>query len=85
MQKTIKQKNTLILSIIPLKMLESEYCEANNLQNSSSRSSCLQVQGKETTTSGNTSGRKRQGNIRGKTKTTNNINKYKSHAQYKAR
>ena len=66
-------------------MLESEYCEANNLQNSSSRSSCLQVQGKETTTSGNTSARKRQGNMHGKIKTTNNINNFKSHPQYKAR
>ena len=36
-------------------MLESKYCQENSLQNSNSRSNCLQEQGKESTTSGNAS------------------------------
>ena len=55
LRKEIKEKNSLISSLIPLKMLESKYCQANNLQNSNSRSNCLQEQGKESTTSGNAS------------------------------
>ena len=42
LRKEIKEKNTLILSLIPLKILESKYCKANNLQNSNSRISCIQ-------------------------------------------
>ena len=55
LSKEIKEKNSLISSLIPLKMLESKYYQANNLQNSNSRSNCLQEQGKESTTSGNAS------------------------------
>ena len=32
LRKEIKEKNTFISSLIPLKILESKYCEANNLQ-----------------------------------------------------
>ena len=38
-------------------MLESKYCQENSLQNSNSRRNCLQEQGKESTTSGNASGK----------------------------
>ena len=41
-KKEIKEKNTLISSLIPSKILESKYCEANNLQISNTRTSCLQ-------------------------------------------
>ena len=37
LRKEIKEKNTLISSLIPLKILESKYCEASNLQNPNSR------------------------------------------------
>ena len=53
LRKEIKEKNTLISSLIPLKILESKYCEANNLQNSNSRTIYLQERGTETTASGN--------------------------------
>ena len=53
LRKEIKEKNTLISSMIPLKILESKYCEANNLQNSNSRTIYLQERGTETTASGN--------------------------------
>ena len=55
LRKEIREKNSLISSLIPLKILESKYYQANNLQDSNSRSSCLQEQGKESTTSGNAS------------------------------
>ena len=55
LRKEIREKNSLISSLIPLKILESKYYQANNLQDSNSRSSCLQEQGKERTTSGNAS------------------------------
>ena len=42
LRKEIKEKNTLISSLIPSKILESKYCEANNLQISNTRTSCLQ-------------------------------------------
>ena len=42
LKKEIKEKNTLISSLIPSKILESKYCEANNLQISNTRTSCLQ-------------------------------------------
>ena len=41
-KREIKEKNTLISSLIPSKILESKYCEANNLQISNTRTSCLQ-------------------------------------------
>ena len=41
-KKEIKEKNTLISSLIPSKILESKYCEANNLQISNTRTSYLQ-------------------------------------------
>ena len=53
LRKEIKQKNTLISSLIPLKILESKYCEANNLQNSNSRTIYVQERGTETAASGN--------------------------------
>ena len=53
LRKEIKEKNTLISSLIPLKILESKYCKANNLQNSNRRSNCLQEGGTERTASEN--------------------------------
>ena len=61
------------MSLIPLKMLESEYWEANNLQDSNSRKSYLQEQGKESTASGNTSGKNVKERFMEKTKITNNV------------
>ena len=55
LRKGIKEKNTIISSLIPLKMLESKCCKANCSQNFSNTSSCLQEQGKESTNSGNAS------------------------------
>ena len=52
-RKEIKEKNTLISSLISLKILESKYCEANNLLIFHSRTSCLQEQGTGSTASGN--------------------------------
>ena len=51
LQKELRRKN--ILSRIPLKILESKYCKANNLQNFNRRSSCLQEGGRESTASEN--------------------------------
>ena len=57
LRKEIKEKNTLISSLIPSKILESKYCEANNLQISNSRTSCLQERETESTASGNALGK----------------------------
>ena len=73
LRKEIKEKNTLISSLIPLKMLGSKYCEINNLQKSNSRSSCLQEQGKESTTSGDASGKNVKEVVVEKTKNTDNV------------
>ena len=59
--------------MIPLKILESKYCEASNLQNYNSRSSCLQEQGKESTSSGNALGKSFKEVLVGKTKITDNV------------
>ena len=72
-RKEIKERNTLISSLIPLKMLESKYCESNNLQNSNSRGSCLQEQGEESTTCGNASGKNIKEVLVENTKTIDNI------------
>ena len=48
-------KNRLILSLIPLKMVESKYFQENNLQDSNSSSNCLLEQGKESATPRNAS------------------------------
>ena len=72
-RKEIKERNTLISSLIPLKMPESKYCESNNLQNSNSRGSCLQEQGEESATCGNASGKNLKEVFVEKTKTTDNI------------
>ena len=53
LRKEIKEKNTLISSLIPSKILESKYCGASNLQISNSRTSCLQEREIESTTSEN--------------------------------
>ena len=47
LRKGTKEKNTLISSLIPLKILQNKYCEASNLQNSNSRISCLQEREKK--------------------------------------
>ena len=52
LRKEIKEKNTLISSLIPSKILESKYCEANNLQISNIRISCIQERETESTASG---------------------------------
>ena len=57
LRKEIKEKNTLISSLIPSKVLESKYCEAKNLQISNSRTSCLQERETESTASGNALGK----------------------------
>ena len=54
-------------------MLESKCCKANKLQNCNSRSSCLQEQGKESTTFENASGKNVKEVFVEKTKTTDNI------------
>ena len=56
LRKEIKEKNTLISSLIPSKILESKFCEANNLQ-ISNRTSCLQERETESTASGNALGK----------------------------
>ena len=56
LRKEIKEKNTLISSLIPSKILESKFCEANNLQ-FSNRTSCLQERETESTASGNALGK----------------------------
>ena len=53
--KEVKEKNSLISSLIPLKMLQTKYCQANNLQISNSSSNCSQEPGRESTTSENAS------------------------------
>ena len=55
-------------------MLESKYCQANNLQNSNSRSNCLQEQGKESATFGNASRKNVKKVFVEKTKITDNVN-----------
>ena len=65
-------------------MLENKYCEANNLQNSNSRSTCLQEQGKESTASGNASGKNVTEVFAEKAKITDNV-KLQSQSQYKTR
>ena len=84
LRKEIKEKNSLISSLIPLKMLESKYCQENSLQNSNSRSNCLQEQGKESTTSGNASGKNVTEVFAEKAKITDNV-KLQSQSQYKTR
>ena len=56
LRKEIKEKNTLISSLIPSKILESKFCEANNLL-ISNRTSCLQERETESTASGNALGK----------------------------
>ena len=73
LRKEIKEKNTLISSLIPLKILESKYCEVNNLQNSNSRTSCLQEWGTESTASGNALGKNVKEVFVEKTKITNSV------------
>ena len=57
LRKEIKERNTLISSLIPPKILESKYCEVNNLQISNSRTSCLQEWETESATSENALGK----------------------------
>ena len=85
LRKEIKEKNSLISSLIPLKMLESKYCQENSLQNSNSRSNCLQEQGKESTTSGNASRKNVKEVFVEKTKINDSVKNYKSQSQYKTR
>ena len=82
LRKEIKEKNTLISSLIPSKILESKYCEANNLQISNSQDQlskgtrnrireCIR--------------KKRQGSIRGKNENHQQCRNYKPQSQYKTR
>ena len=73
LRKEIKEKNTLILSLIPLKILESKYCKANNLQNTNNRTSCLQERGRESTASGNALGKNFKEVFVEKMKITDNV------------
>ena len=63
LRKEIKEKNTLISSLIPSKILERKYCETNNLQTSNNRTSCLQE--RETESIRERIRKKRQGSICG--------------------
>ena len=85
LRKEIKEKNTLISSLIPLKTLESKYCEANNLQNFNSRTSSLQERPTESTASANALGKKRQGSIRGKNENQQQFKNCICQPQYKRR
>ena len=82
LRKEIKEKNTLISSLIPSKILESKYCEANNLQISNSQDQlskgtrnrireCIR--------------KKRQGSIRGKNENHQQCRNCKPQSQYKTR
>ena len=73
LRKEIKEKNTLISSLIPLKILESKYCKANNLQNTNNRTSCLQERGRESTASGNALGKNFKEVFVEKMKITDNV------------
>ena len=73
LRKEIKEKNTLISSLIPSNILESKYCEANNLQISNSRTTCLQERETESTASGNALGKNVKEVFVEKTKITNNV------------
>ena len=57
LRKEIKEKNTLISSLIPSKIIESKHCEANKLKISNSRTSYLQERETESTASGNALGK----------------------------
>ena len=85
LRKEIEEKNTLISSLIPSNILESKYCEANNLQISNSRTSCLQERETESTASGNALGKKRQGSIRGQNENYRQCRNYKPQSQYKTK
>ena len=73
LRKEIKEKNTLISSLIPSKTLESKYCKASNLQISNSRTSCLQGREKESTTSENALGNNVKEVFVEKTKITDDV------------
>ena len=85
LRKEIKEKNTLTSSLIPSNILEIKYCEANNLQISNSRISCLHERETESTASGNALGKKCQGSIRGKNESHRECRNYKSQSQYKTK
>ena len=73
LRKEIKEKNTLISSLIPSKILESKYCGASNLQISNSRTSCLQEREIESTTSENALGKNFKEVFVEKTKITDDV------------
>ena len=73
LRKEIKEKNTLISSLIPSKILESKYCEVNTLQISNCRTSCLQEREIESTASGNALGKNVREVLVEKTKITDNV------------
>ena len=73
LRKEIKEKNTLISSLIPSKILESKYCEASNLQISNSRTSCLQEREIESTASDNALGNNAKEVFVEKTKITDDV------------
>ena len=73
LRKEIKEKNTLISSLIPSEILESKYCEASNLQISNNRTSCLQEREIESTTSDNALGNNVKEVFVEKTKITDDV------------
>ena len=83
LRKEIKEKNTLISSLIPSKILESKYCEANNLQISNSRTSCLQERETKSTASGNAFGKNVKQIFVEKNENHRQYRNYKSQSQYK--
>ena len=83
LRKEIKEKNTLISSLIPSKILESKYCEANNLQISNSRTSCLQERETKSTASGNAFEKNVKQIFVEKNENHRQYRNYKSQSQYK--
>ena len=72
LRKEIKEKNNLISSLIPSKVLESKFCEANNLQ-ISNRTNSLRERETESTASGNALGKNIKEVFVEKTNITNNV------------